>query len=374
MLIFDRMKGSALKRATGDTSPPSASYRETYQRHRALCYVPIVLGAVVAACILFTSSASYKSTASLWIDTAAPVASSIGADGTPTLSEPPASAEQGILAELLTTNSFADSVARSSSLAKKLGSAAAIRRGAPKLVERGQVEATPTGGQILNISYTGSSRAASVSVLGGIVAQLRDYNNTLAAQHSAAAVAYDRAQVTLDQTALATANGNLKTYVAQHPTAGRADPTYLSLAAAQTTAVTQLGEANTSLDQATGSGDAVGWTIHVLDRPGPALSRAPGKKKTVEVILGGAFGGLLVSFLAVVALTPAKREVWEDELPLGRPSGLDGSPEGSFPEAPGEPFPGASSVPTGWGQDRSLVATAGRRFILGNSSEQMDER
>jgi hypothetical protein len=41
----------------------------------------------------------------------------------------------------------------------------------------------------------------------------------------------------------------------------------------------------------------------------------------IEMILGGALAGLLVSFLAVVALTPAKKESWEDELPIGSPLG-----------------------------------------------------
>jgi uncharacterized protein involved in exopolysaccharide biosynthesis len=333
--------------------------------------VPIVLGAAIAALFLFTSSASYKSTASLWVDTAAPVASSIGADGTPTQTDPPATSEQGILTELLTTDSFADAVARSSVLSTELGSPAAIRKGAPKLLQHGQVVATPAGGQILNVSYTGSSPTLAASVLGGILTQLRNYNNSLSAQHSAAAVAYDRQQVTLDEKALATANSNLKTYAAQHPNASKSDPTFLALSSAQNTAVTQLGQANTTLNQVTGAQNAGGWTIRVLDAPGPAASLAPGKKKLVGVILGGALAGALVSFLAIVAMTPAKKEEWEDELPLGRPSDPD---DGPFPDSPdGEQFADAPSVPAWPGHERSLVATAGRRFVFGMSSEQMDE-
>ena len=372
-----------MKRATDDTSPPSTSYRETYRRHRMLFRVPVVLGAAVAAFILFTSSASYKSTASLWVDTAAPVASSIGADGTPTLTEPPASSEQGILQELLTTDSFADAVARSSLLGKQLGSPGAIRQGASKLIEHKQVTAAPAGGQILNVSYTGSSRALSESVLGGILTQLRRYNDSLSAQHSAAAVAYDRAQVALDEKTLATANANLKAYADRHPGASKSDPTYLSLASAQNTAVTQLGQANTTLNEVTGSRESGGWTIRVLDAPSPAVSLAPSKKKIVGVILGGALGGALASFLAVVAMTPAKKEEWEDELPIGRPSEPDVPADPPFVEAPtaepvpegsaAESSPDASSTPTWRGHDRPLVATAGRRFVFGMSSEQMDE-
>jgi uncharacterized protein involved in exopolysaccharide biosynthesis len=334
---------------------------------------------VIAALILFTSSASYKSTASLWVDTAAPVASSIGADGTPTLSEPPASSEQGILAELLTTNSFADAVARSSVLGKELGSPGAIRQGASRLLEHGQVVAAPAGGQILNVSYTGSKPALTESVLAGILTQLRSYNNSLARQHSAAAVAYDRDQVALDEKALATANDNLKAYAAQHPGVSKSDPTYLSLSAAQNTAVTELGEANTTLNQVTGSPDAGGWTIRMLDAPSAAASLAPSKKKFVGVILAGALAGMLVSFLAVVALTPAKKPEWEEELPLGGPSESDGrfpdpSSDEPFADAPaGTPFTDPPTLGSWRGHDRPLVATVGRRFVFGASSEQMDE-
>jgi uncharacterized protein involved in exopolysaccharide biosynthesis len=370
MLISERTKGTAVKRATDDTRPPSTSYRETYRRHRTLFRIPVVLGAAVAALILFTTSATYKSTASLWVDTAAPVASSIGADGTPTLSEPPASSEQGILTELLTTDSFANAVARSSVLGHELGSPAAIEQGASKLLEHGQVVATPAGGQILNVSYTGSSRALTESVLGGILTQLRNYNNSLAAQHSAAAIAYDRAQVALDEKALTTANDNLKAYATQHPGASKSDPTYLSLSSAQNTAVTQLGQANTTLNQATGSSRSGSWTIRVLDSPSPAASLAPSKKKMVGVILGGALAGVLASFLAIVAMTPSKKEEWEDELPLGRPADLDRSDDD---DASVEPFGDEPAAATWRGHDRPLVATAGRRFVFGMSSEQMDE-
>jgi hypothetical protein len=114
--------------------------------------------------------------------------------------------------------------------------------------------------------------------------------------------------------------------------------------------------------------------------PSPAVSLAPSKKKMIGVILGGALAGALASFLAVVAMTPAKKEEWEDELPLGSPTDLDGpgDPDGAVVEHfPGgsadESFPAPPSMPAWRGHDRPLVATAGRRFVFGMSSEQMDE-
>ena len=57
------------------------SYRETFRRHRKLLCTPMVLGALAAALFLFGMGRTYTSTASLWVDTAAPLPSSIGAGG-----------------------------------------------------------------------------------------------------------------------------------------------------------------------------------------------------------------------------------------------------------------------------------------------------
>jgi uncharacterized protein involved in exopolysaccharide biosynthesis len=343
-------------------SPPPTSYRETFRRHRKLFLLPVILGAVAAGAIGFTSGAKYTSTASVWVDTAPPLASSVGAGLTTPLTEPPAAAEQGILTELLTTQEFASSVAKSSLLGKYLGSEASIQKNAPTYVEDGQVGTLVTGQQILKITYSAQSAAMAQSVLGGIVDQLRSYNNGLSASHDQAAVAYDRAQVNIAKAALATAQNNVNTYMAQHPNASQSDPNLLSLTSAETNAGTQLGQANATLSQATGTRDEGGWTIRVVDPPDPAISAALGKKKLLELILGGAFGGLVLSFLVVVALTPAKKEVWEDELPMGKPYAPSA---GSFPVQ-------SPPMPTGLGRDRPRLVAGERRFSFRSPSEHND--
>lgn len=346
--------------------PPPTSYRETFRRRRKLFCVPIVLGVLAAAFFVFTSSKTYTSTADLWVDTAPPLASSVGAGLTAPLTEPPAAAEQGILGELLTTQAFATSVAKNSLLGKYLGNAAAIRKQAPELLEAGQVVPLVTGQQILKVVYTGPTAAITESVLAGIVTQLRQYNDGLSAQHDQAAVAYDTEQVKLAQTALNTARSNVIAYLGQHPGGSQTDPNYLALGAAESNAQTALSQANATLSQATATRDAGGWSIQVVDPPSQAVSPALGKKKMLEVILGGAFGGLLVSFLAVVALTPAKKEPWEDELPLGQPLAPDRPPAGAFHTPP--------SAPTAFGQHRPRLSTGERRFSFRSGSEQVDDR
>ena len=239
-------------------------------------------------------------------------------DTSAALAEPPAAAEQGILSELLTTRAFAASVAETSLLGKSLGSADAIRENATRLLGNGQVVQTVPGGQILQISYSASSPAMAESVLGAVIAQLRNYTDRLTAQHDQAAVAYDREQVK----AAADSTGDCAqqrhrlsgTAPGGHP--NRPELRVSCRGREQCRDAARAGQYRAEPGDRTSNAD--GWSIQVIDPPSPASTTTLRKSKMAEVILGGALGGLLVSFLAVVALTPAKKEVWEDELPIGR--------------------------------------------------------
>ncbi len=361
------------------SNPPSTSYRQTWRRHRKLFLVPVVLGALAGAFFVFSSHPSYKSTASLWVDTAAPLPSTVGVGPTTPLSTPPAAAEQGILTELLTTQSFAASVAKNSSLGKTLGNAASIWKKAPTYLEGGQIVPTVAGEQILRITYSGPSPEEAQSVLAAVVAQLRDYNNDLTAQHDQNSVAYDKEQLKLAQDALTAARDNVNSYLQQHPGASQADPNLLALTAAENNAVTALGTANATLSQAAGTRNSGGWTIQLVDPASPGLAPGVGKKKMLEVILGGAFGGFLLSFLIVVAITPAKKELWEDELPLGTPLDPSSPPADAFRrQAPmATPFAhthssdAQSPVPAAVGQPGPRLLSSGeRRFTFRRPSEQ----
>jgi len=316
---------------------PSTSYRETFSRHRKLLCLPVILGALAAAFFLFGTAKTYKSTASLWVDTAAPAPSSVGA-GASTLAEPPAAAEQAILGELLTTRAFAASVVQTASGGKSSGSADATGETATRLIGGGQVSSTVPGGQVLQISYSASSPGMAEGVLGAIITQLRAYTDRLTGQHDQATVAYDREQAKAAETALTTARSNAAAYQAQHPQTNPADPNYASLVAAENNATTQLAQADTALSQA---GTGQGWSIQVTDAPSQATTTSLRKSKMAEVILAGMLGGLLVSFLAVVALTPAKKEAWEDELPIGGPLARDMPSAVHFPA----PSPAGSTTP-----------------------------
>ena len=297
-----------MKQALDNSNAPATSYRATFRRHRKLFCTPVILGALAAGFFLFGVAKSYTSTASLWVDTAAPAASSIGTSTGAPLAEPPSAAAQGILGELLQTRAFDSSVADTSLLGKSLGSPAAIEARAEGELGAGQIAQAVPGNQILTVSYTATSPAMAESVVGAVVTQLRDYTNRLTAQHNQAGLGYDRDQVKAAQVELSTARSNVAAYLAQHPGATQSDPNYAALVAAEGSAATQLAQANSALSQAASTSNANGWSIQVIDSPSPGTAATPHKSKMAEVILGGALAGLLVSFFAVVALTPAKKE------------------------------------------------------------------
>jgi uncharacterized protein involved in exopolysaccharide biosynthesis len=299
----------------------STSIRETFRRHRVLFSLPMVLGLLAAGFVLFHTTTTYRSTTNLWVDTAPPTASSVGANAVP-LPTTPAAAEQSVLSELLNTRSFAVSVARESLLGKYLGSPAAIELHAPSLLTSSQVGSLAAGPQLLQISYTATSPAVASSTLGAIVKELQQDSAGLSTQHNQDAIAYYKSQVAVGTKAVATARGQVDAYLAQHPhSTSQSDPNLSALIAAVNAASTQLAQSNTALSQASGTRAGGGWLVQVVDSPSAAVANALGKKKMLEVLLGGIFGGALISFLGAMALTPAKKkEPWEDEFAADSPA------------------------------------------------------
>jgi hypothetical protein len=148
----------------------------------------------------------------------------------------------------------------------------------------------------------------------------------------------------------------------------------VSLVAAQDNAVTQLAKADTVLSQVASLSNADGWSIQVIDPPGQASTTALRKSKMAEVILGGALGGLLVSILAVVLLTPAKKEVWEDELPIGGPFVPDVPPADPFRAgSPGVPAAPARPAPAATAAAQPRLSLGDRRFRFRATSPPAEE-
>lgn len=305
----------------------STSYRETIRQHRLLLSVPVVLAVAIAAWLVLSAPKSYVSSTSLWIDNSGPAVSSLG-NPNPALVQPSA-VEQNVLVELLSTKSFALSVARKSSLGRYLTHSsagltrAALLRGGGSLTLRvlaavgpKKVTTAVPGPQVLQINFSGPTRAVATSTLQAIVTELQSTTDRLSRAYSDSAVSYYATDVQQANQALVLARNQLSNYQSQHPNASPNDPNLTALTTAVTTASTALTTAKESLDNATAAAgaNANGLIVQTIDAPSIPLAPTTGKKRDLEGIAGGLLGGLLISFLGVLALTRRTSDPWEDEL------------------------------------------------------------
>jgi uncharacterized protein involved in exopolysaccharide biosynthesis len=300
-----------------DVAPDKTTYRQTFRKHRILLSLPVILAVLMAGYIGFTKKPTYQSTAALWVDTPPPLPSSVGASTT-VLPTAPATGMQSELTELLTTKDFADSVARESALGaylRQVGSGPVGTRASLALV--GNVTTSVSGPQVLAITYTGPTSAVASSTLTAVVKQLQHDSNGLSSTHDKASLAYDRQQLEVAEQALSATQHEVSQYTSEHPhSAGALDPNLSALVTAEDNAQTQYSQAKTTLSQDEGQRNG-GWMVEVVDPASAPVSLASGKKKLVEVIFAGLLGGALISFLGAVALTPARKEPWEDEFARG---------------------------------------------------------
>jgi hypothetical protein len=348
-------------------TPKPTPYRATFRRHRLLLSLPLVLGILGAAVIVATHKTDYTSTANLWVDTAPPNASSVG-PGAGALPTTPAAAEQSLLGELITTNQFAVAVADGSLLRHELGDQAEINLKAASYVTPAQVGSLVGGPQVLALSYTSSSPGIARSVLQAIINELIRQSTGLSAIHVQAAITYYKSLITEQSGVLASATANVNAFLATHPNAtAQSNPNLSALVSAENAADQQLSQTKSSLSQAQGaSGTTSGWMVDVIDTPSVAEADTFGKKKMVEVVLGGLFAGGLISFLGVLMLLPKReKERWEDEL---LDSGLTDQQWLADPLRPGPGFASVGEQPRdrdepGRGQTEPLRERHGARTI-----------
>jgi hypothetical protein len=83
-------------------------------------------------------------------------------------------------------------------------------------------------------------------------------------------------------------------------------------------------------------------------------------KRHVMAIIGGLFAGLVITFLAVVVLTPTRRDPWEDELPTNG--------NGHYLTVNGGDFHHARRPTAGWVQ-----AGAGSLFVSSEEDRETGE-
>jgi hypothetical protein len=277
---------------------------------------------------------TYQSSASLWVDNAAPAGGS-SLSALNFVGQAPSSQEQSTLTELLATPGFLLAVANGSllkpymlaphsdgwgptALIKKLkggnpGSDASLESS----VAAGVTSRVP-GPQVLQISYTGPTPIVAQSTLQAVVRELQTSAAKFGQLYGHSAVSYDRTQLQSASATLTQVRQEANRYLGQHPAAmTQNNPTYASLMAAETVAGTQVAQDEASLQSAVNQTQtgATGAKVRVIDQASlPIDPVSAGKKKVVEAVVGGAFAGLVITFLAILAMTPGGADEWELEL------------------------------------------------------------
>jgi uncharacterized protein involved in exopolysaccharide biosynthesis len=297
----------------GDDMNPR--YLDTYRQHRLLFLLPILIGMLLAVWTNLGKPDLYRSSTSLWSDTAGGSANDL--TGAP----PPAAQEQTTLNELLQTQYFPDAVARKGPLVNYLkthasegwgpGALVSKLRGGQSLDDRIAAALSPKrvtslvlGPHVLKISYDGPTAEVAYGTVKTLVKEYESQRNAL---RTDALNAYRNAVIAAS-TALRDARTEIGAYTREHPGVSAGDPQMQSLIHAERNALDQLSGATQALNQtATSSVGSSQATLRIVDPPEIPTSASTTHKKFAFSIFAGLFVGALVSMLGIVGLTKTGR-------------------------------------------------------------------
>jgi len=289
-------------------------YRATARRHWLLFVLLVLLCALIGVTFSLGSPKLYRSSATLFAESATPESqAAFGA-------LPPAAQEQSMLTELLSTNNFVHDIARNSPLQAYLEThtstgwtpTALLKRflkGPPTLDDRvatalgpKRVTSTVVQQHILEVSLDAPEPLLAQQTLRALIKEYLRQRATLAQGSLQSA----RRQVNAAANALTKARTNLSDYLRTHPGLPPSDPEQQALTTAYHNALVTLNGTTSSLNQALSAlsgGTGLQSTLRVFDSPKLPLGPTTGKKKVVETAFAGAFVGGLLSFLLIMLLS-----------------------------------------------------------------------
>jgi hypothetical protein len=318
---------------------------ETYRQHRLLFLLPLLIGMVLALWANLGKPALYRSSTSLWSDTAGGSANDLS--GAP----PPAAQEQTTLNELLQTQYFPKAVAKRGPLEKYLtthtsdgwgpGAVMAKLRGPATLDDRiasalsaKRVTSLVLGPHVLKINYDGPTPDVSYQTVKALVKEFEIQRTALRAN---ALNAY-RDSVASASKALRDARTEIATYIREHPGVSASDPQMQSLVHAERNALDQVAAATQGLGQAATSGvGSSEATLRIVDPPEIPTAAYSTHKKMAFSIFAGLFVGALVSILGIVALTKTGRGAAYRDVEVVRRGEVAGTVEKRAPPQREEP-------------------------------------
>jgi hypothetical protein len=300
------------------------SYVQTFNRHRLLFSLPVVIMTVLALWFVAGTPKQYKAGASLFVDT--PVTQRSSFDN-PNPSEPtPAAQAQQLLTELMATRSFRLKVGRKGPLTKYLathpsegwgpkgllrkarGTRSAQDRTWDALDAKHVITALP-GGQVMSIELHGPTPEVAVGTLSALVATFGQKRRAIDVARQQSAVTHFKNQTDTATTAInnidaRTAGGNISSAEAQ------------VLDQSRKAAVTRLTRGTRGYNQAVLSLAAAREappTYDLIDKPSLPAPAVSGMKKSLFGVVAGIFVGCLISFLGIVLLTGSEEKERERE-------------------------------------------------------------
>jgi hypothetical protein len=290
-------------------------YIETYREHRVLFLVPLLVGMLFALWTTLGAPQVYRSSTSIWSDTAGGSANDLS--GAP----PPAAQEQTTLNELLRTQYFPTAVAKRGplkaylkshpsegwgpgALLTKLKGAATLDDRTASYLSPKRVTSLVLGPHVLKVSYDGPSAAVAYGTLKALIKEYEGQRNLLRTD----AINKYREAVAAASKELRDTRAEVTTYLREHPGASGSDPQMQALRHAEQDAVVQLTGATQGLnDAATSTLGTSQPTLRIVDPPEVPTAATSTHKKFLFSIFAGLFVGALVSALGIVALTKTGR-------------------------------------------------------------------
>jgi hypothetical protein len=297
------------------------SYVQTFNRHRLLFSLPVVILTVLALWVVAGTPKQYKAGASIFVDTPVTEPSSFSDPNPGDVT--PAWQSQQLLAELLATRSFRLKVGRKGPLTKYLaahptegwgpkallgklrGSGSAADRTWNALDATHVITALP-GGQVMSIEFHGPTPEVAVGTLSALLTTYEHERRAITVARQKSAIDHFKSQIDGARSVIGSVN--------ERSANGTPLPEdALSLKAAET----RLRRATRGLNQATLSLAAAKTappTFEVRDAPSLPAPAVSGMKKSLFGVVAGIFVGCLISFLAIVLLTGSEEKREREEL------------------------------------------------------------
>jgi capsular polysaccharide biosynthesis protein len=304
-----------------------ARFLETFFRYKLLILLPAIITPLIVVPFAFLLvKPYYETTAGLWVERPSYVPSSDDWNRYVT----PAQNQQQRLTELLQTRTFAEDVARRTSLAPLLQT----NEGKDDVYEyiHKVIYPQPTGTKLLSIQVRAEDPNLSMEIVQAVVAAFRERSANERMTQASSAIAFYEQQVKDSEDKANQSRDRVRRYITSNPRLAAGDPTSGAASAARPNLPTsaldpQLSEMTKSLEnderdvqrlrdlleqarfEASAALDGSDSTLQVLDPPVfPVRAQRERRRLLIFPAAAVAIGGL-ISALLLVSLTASDRSV-----------------------------------------------------------------